>query len=170
MRVVVNQLAAGGRRTGIGHYTLQLLRCLREQAAAGEVATFPPPWLERVPEFLARCRSRVDPGDGGAPQQGSRPLPLAGLRRGALRLRPQVNRSLWGQAFRAACSREGYDLYHEPNFIPFACDRPTVATVHDLSVLRHPEWHPADRVAHFERHFRRGVARCAHFLAISEFG
>src|SRR5262249_39293201 len=47
---------------------------------------------------------------------------------------------------------------------------PTLATLHDLSVLLHPEWHPADRVAHFERHFERGLASCAHFLAISEFG
>jgi alpha-1,3-rhamnosyl/mannosyltransferase len=37
-------------------------------------------------------------------------------------------------------------------------------------VLLHPEWHPADRVAHFERHFERGLSSCAHFLAISEFG
>src|SRR5205823_10169962 len=59
---------------------------------------------------------------------------------------------------------------HEPNFIPLPSDLPTVATLHDLSVLRHPEWHPADRVLHFERRFRRGLAQCVHFLAISEFG
>src|SRR5262249_27233627 len=54
--------------------------------------------------------------------------------------------------------------------IPLAFDCPTVATVCDLSVLLHPEWHPADRVASFERHFPRTVARCAHLLAISESG
>ena len=30
MRVVVNRLAAVGQKTGIGHYTAQLLRCLHE--------------------------------------------------------------------------------------------------------------------------------------------
>jgi alpha-1,3-rhamnosyl/mannosyltransferase len=69
--------------------------------------------------------------------------------------------------FRAACRRR-FDLYHEPNFIPLPCDLPTVATLHDLSVLLHPQWHPADRVAHFERHFHKGLNRCVHFLAISE--
>ena len=34
MRVVVNQLAALGRRTGIGHYTAELLRCLGETEQA----------------------------------------------------------------------------------------------------------------------------------------
>jgi alpha-1,3-rhamnosyl/mannosyltransferase len=44
-----------------------------------------------------------------------------------------------------------------------------VTTLHDLSVLLHPEWHPADRVKYYEEHFRRGVASCAHFLVVSDF-
>jgi alpha-1,3-rhamnosyl/mannosyltransferase len=67
--------------------------------------------------------------------------------------------------FRAACARHRPDLYHEPNYIPLPCDLPTVATVHDLSVLLHPEWHPADRVALHERRFRNGLRHCAHLLA-----
>jgi alpha-1,3-rhamnosyl/mannosyltransferase len=74
------------------------------------------------------------------------------------------------QHFRLVCKLRGYDLYHEPNFIPLPCDQPTLATLHDLSVVLHPEWHPADRAAYFESHFHQGLARCSHFLAISEFG
>jgi glycosyltransferase involved in cell wall biosynthesis len=44
-----------------------------------------------------------------------------------------------------------------------------VVTVHDLSVLLHPEWHPAERVAYYERHFQRGLSGCTHVLAVSEF-
>jgi alpha-1,3-rhamnosyl/mannosyltransferase len=79
-------------------------------------------------------------------------------------------RTLAARRFRAACLKGRYDLYHEPNFIPFPCDCPTVVTIHDLSVLRHPEWHPADRVAYFEKNFQRGLSQACHFLAISEFG
>jgi alpha-1,3-rhamnosyl/mannosyltransferase len=43
-------------------------------------------------------------------------------------------------------------------------------TIHDLSVLVHPEWHPADRVAYFEKNFHRGLGQGRHFFAISEFG
>jgi alpha-1,3-rhamnosyl/mannosyltransferase len=75
---------------------------------------------------------------------------------------------LLARRFRAACRRGRFDLYHEPNFLPQASDLPTVATFHDLSVLLHPEWHPADRVTHFERRLRRGLAQCAHVLAISD--
>src|SRR5262249_15321053 len=48
-------------------------------------------------------------------------------------------------------------------------DFPTVATFHDLSVLLHPEWHPADRVAHFEHHLPNTLSQCVHFLTVSEF-
>jgi alpha-1,3-rhamnosyl/mannosyltransferase len=41
--------------------------------------------------------------------------------------------------------------------------------LHDLSPLLHPEWHPAERVAQFERHFRRGLSQCVHFFTVSEF-
>src|SRR3954454_8257977 len=47
---------------------------------------------------------------------------------------------------------------------------PTIASVHDLSVLLHPEWHPARRVGEFERLFHAGLKQCVHLFAISEFG
>jgi alpha-1,3-rhamnosyl/mannosyltransferase len=71
--------------------------------------------------------------------------------------------------FARACRRGRYEVYHEPNFIPFACDLPTVLTIHDLSVLLHPEWHPIERVRDHERHFQRGLAQCSHILTVSEF-
>ena len=71
----------------------------------------------------------------------------------------------WNLRLRSA----GRDLYHEPNNIPLPSDLPTVATVHDLSALLHPEWHPAHRAAEYQAQFHEGVARMRHFLAISEF-
>jgi alpha-1,3-rhamnosyl/mannosyltransferase len=62
----------------------------------------------------------------------------------------------------------GFDLYHEPNFIPLRSDLPTIITVHDLSVLLHPEWHPADRVHDWERRFREGLRQAAHVLTVSD--
>ena len=72
-----------------------------------------------------------------------------------------------GLAFRATCRHHRYDLYHEPNFIPLGHAVPTIVTVHDLSVLTHPEWHPADRVRHHERLFRAGLAAARHIVTDS---
>lgn len=62
-----------------------------------------------------------------------------------------------------------YDVYHEPNHIPIRCGLPTVTTIHDLSVLLHPEWHPPDRVKWYEREFAAGVRQTRRFIAASEF-
>jgi alpha-1,3-rhamnosyl/mannosyltransferase len=70
--------------------------------------------------------------------------------------------------FRAFCRLRRFDLYHEPNFLPLPCDLTTVATLHDLSVLLYPEWHPAERVAAYERDFRDGLTRTAHVITVSD--
>ena len=168
MRVVVNQLASLGVKTGIGHYTVELLRCLRQQAGNDQIESFPNGWVRRVREACTRLRPRLE-GCGRHPAETSRQA-SAGIRQKAVGHLRQVGRMVMAQHFRVACAAGAYDLYHEPNFIPLPSDRPTVATIHDLSVLLHPEWHPADRVAYFERHFHRAVRRCRHFFAISEFG
>jgi alpha-1,3-rhamnosyl/mannosyltransferase len=172
MRVVVNQLAALGVKTGIGHYTVELLRCLREQAGSDQIDGYPRGWVRGARDFCGRLRPHLE---GTLADRsdclGALPTGSSGtLRSEALRHLRHWGRVLMAQHFRLACALRGYDLYHETNFIPLPCDHPTVATLHDLSVLHHPEWHPADRVAYFDKHFHRGLARCVHFLAISEFG
>lgn len=169
LRVVVNQLAALGLRTGIGHYTVELLRCLREQADESLIEGFPQGWVRRVRAACARVRPALEGGSAPVAQDALAPLPTR-LRGHALRGLRQLGRALMAQHFRFVCQLRGYELYHETNFIPLPSELPTVATLHDLSVVLHPEWHPADRVAYFDKHFRLGLSRCVHFLAISEFG
>jgi alpha-1,3-rhamnosyl/mannosyltransferase len=165
MRVLINALAAAGARTGVGHYIAQLVRCLEDQAGPGTIDSFPGPLLRQAWRVWAKARPRLVEERPRARETGRPGKPgWRGRWLGRLRV---CGRAVLAHRFRAA-SRRGYDLYHEPNFIPFACGLPTVATIHDLSALLHPEWHPADRAAHFERHFHQGLKRCDHFLAISE--
>ena len=183
MRVIVNQIAGLGQKTGIGHYTTELLRCMREQVAGDEIDEYPKGWLRRAGRAFKRARPYLESQESEVRSQES------GIRGLGEEVRPTTHspvithlldltlwqlrhwgRALAAQRFRAACLKGRYDLYHEPNFIPFPCDCPTVVTIHDLSVLRHPEWHPADRVTYFEKNFARGLSQAGHFLAISEFG
>src|SRR5262245_54783849 len=132
MRVVVNQLAALGLKTGIGHYTVQLLRCLREQAGQDCIDGFPEGWIRRARTFCAQARPYLegttkDPCYLGPPYSGS-------LRRKILGSLRHFGRKLMAQHFRLVCALRAYDLYHEPNFIPLPCEQPTLATLHDLSV------------------------------------
>jgi alpha-1,3-rhamnosyl/mannosyltransferase len=165
MRVVLNQWAAAGRKTGVGHYTAELARLLPQQRGADQVVLFPPPWLQRFKGSFGGRYGYTPSAAGGAPSSSA----LGSLRARGRGLLRRLGHAFVAWRFRRACARERIDLYHEPNHIPFASDVPTVATLHDLSVLLHPQWHPADRVAHYERHFRDAVRRCRHFVTVSEF-
>jgi alpha-1,3-rhamnosyl/mannosyltransferase len=170
MRVVVNELMALGLRAGIGHYTAELLRCLRQQAPADQIDAFPQGWLRRCKLAYAGARAAKPASTAPAGQLPAPRSPKTAARGWVLDQLRRWGRLAAGWSFRSFCARGRYQLYHEPNYVPLSSDLPTVVTVCDLSVLLHPQWHPADRVAYFERHFQRGLARCQHVLAISEFG
>lgn len=63
-----------------------------------------------------------------------------------------------------------FDLYHETTSFPAAVKRlPVVHTIYDLSLLKHREKHPRERVMLFDFFFKRRLPYAMHILAISEF-
>ena len=167
MRVLINGLAAAGARTGVGHYTAELARALPETASVGDQAVcFQPDWARQLKHGWAWLRGWLAPARATQVVAGP---PRVTLKSRLLDTAKQVGLRFYRQRF-AAMARSGFDLYHEPNFIPLPCDLPTVTTVLDLSVLLHPQWHPADRVRDFERRFAPALRQCVHVLTIADFG
>jgi glycosyltransferase involved in cell wall biosynthesis len=162
MHVVVNCKSMLGAWTGIAHYTSELLESLTKQAGHDQIHAYPAGWIGR------RLRAR----QGGSGLNPGKLKSLVGWVlgmpgvRGALRgwLEPMV-----ACHFQSVCRRHRYDLYHEPNILPMPCDRPTIATLHDLSAIVHPEWHPIDRVKHFQRYLDRALGQCVHLITGSNF-
>jgi alpha-1,3-rhamnosyl/mannosyltransferase len=157
MRVLLNGLISLLPKSGIGHY----IDNLYEHLAAGDRETmlFPSGFAGRLAEGLVRFVP-----NGGA----ARPSSLLSPRcwsRGVMKLARQLGERAMRNHFRRVARQ--CQIYHEPNYIPFDCDIPTVVTVHDLSVLLHPEWHPPDRVRNFERVFEAGLGRCRHVITDS---
>jgi alpha-1,3-rhamnosyl/mannosyltransferase len=160
VRVVLNELQSLKQRAGIGRYTAELLCALRT-LAPDEVAGFPAGLLATAARWSLGADRRLIAG-AAAPGLVDR------LRRHAVvQFRGELQKLLeW--RFRRVCAAERYDLYHEPNFLPMPADCPTVATFHDLSPLRDSSWHPAERVARFERLAPAALARCAHLITDTE--
>lgn len=151
MRVVMNGLAALKPKTGIGHYVARL------HAALGDAVALYPGAFKST---LAR-RLLARPGGPSKPAPGWSPLLPA------KRLLKHLGKTAVGIHFARHCRALGYELYHEPNFIPFATPLPTVINVHDLSVLFHPEWHPDDRAKFHDRHFLAALRRAEHVLTLT---
>lgn len=163
MRIVFNILETLKPRTGIGQYAARLHAALTAQCGSQSVQPFPT-------GVLASSVSRVQRSGHGIPRPPTPVLrSVAQLKSHCAQSCKRFARTVLGVAFRRTCSRQHFDFYHEPNFIPFDCDVPTIITIHDLSVVLYPEWHPADRVRIYERQFEAGLARAAHIITDTQF-
>jgi alpha-1,3-rhamnosyl/mannosyltransferase len=168
MRVLFNRSSTLGVLTGVGHHTAQLLRCLRRPADDVHIDVYPTGGIWWLRSLGARVFREL-PGSADAAEAKPKEAPAASLPRRVLQTMRGWGRNVVERRQRSIFFGQPYDLYHEPNFIPQPSDIPTLTSVHDLSALLHPEWHPAERVAKFAREFPQALSRSVHFLAVSEF-
>jgi glycosyltransferase involved in cell wall biosynthesis len=163
LRVILNDRVLFLPLTGVGSYVAQLQAAL----AALHEADNPRAPSVSVHPFMTKL---VGPPRQSAPRRPpgatARALPATSGRRRPWWLR-RILQDAYGVAFRMRAG--GFDLYHEPNHVPIACRTPTITTIHDVSVLVHPEWHPDDRVRWYERGFARGCAQSVRFITVSDF-
>jgi alpha-1,3-rhamnosyl/mannosyltransferase len=154
MRVILNGVSTLKPKTGVGHTTANLHRALVERATPdNSFWLYPGRTIAGLAGRLGRRPGGGSPGGGGS------------------RLRDHAKeaaKAAYRTHLRAAARWGGFDLYHEPNFVPVRTHLPTVVTVHDLSVVLHPEWHPADRVAFHAKHFEAGLRQADHVVVVSE--
>ena len=165
MRVLINQHVAFGARTGIGHYTRELLRGLQQVKAREQIDVFPTGLFGKA----SRLAAKISRPRGAGSQQGAvQPGLLRRCRQQVLAAARPMERLVLGRLFQWRCRPGQYDLYHEPNFNCYPTEVPTVVTLHDLSVVLHPEWHPAHRAKLFHQHFAATLRQARHFFAISQ--
>src|SRR5262245_57359802 len=125
MRVVINRESAGGLKTGVGHYTGELLRCLREQADEDRIDGYPHAWMWRARKLWAGVSPHLEgPRSAAATvpvaQEASpvQPGVLGSARAGLMGRLRTAGKVLRDRHYRAHFASKAYDLYHEPNHIP----------------------------------------------------
>jgi glycosyltransferase involved in cell wall biosynthesis len=152
MHIAFNATALLSPLTGIGQYAFELAQRL---AADSEHAT----------EFFY--------GLGWSPKVRAAPLSGAGkILPRARRLIPHSYaawRHVQNWKFQRRMQTKNFDVYHEPNFLPYRFEGPTVVTVHDLSWIRYPQSHPPERVRAMERYFEPGLRRASLVVTDSAF-
>lgn len=150
-------------RTGIGRYTAALLKEYLALPEKIQVSGLKHGALIDQTEALLRLAGEQ------VPAQDWRGSPL----RRALSWVPGI-RTAWylmrRQGGRLALRRlpKG-TLYHEPNYVAPPLECRLVVTVHDLSHLRFPQYHPAARVRWLERFLPETLARACKVITCSEF-
>lgn len=162
VRVILNDRCLRNARTGVGHYVCELLAALPGVDPGIDVFPFYRTYLR---EYNSDRSAGGDQSTGNARSAGPDARPPA---RTPDWLRRLLQRG-YETVFEAVGTWKRCHLYHEPNHIPGPWNGPVVTTIHDLSVLRYPQWHPPDRVRWYERDFPASLPRSAHFISVSEF-
>ena len=156
IRVAFNATPLLSPVTGIGNYIVELGAALAEIEDIDAYSFYRFRWRHESPSIAV----------AGA-HSASRSV-IARLRRwvpfrGALR---HAARYL---GFAGGLRRFKIDLYHEQNYVPLSYEVPVVITIHDLSWIRYPEAHPADRVRWLARGLPKAVDRASRILVDSDF-
>lgn len=144
MRVAVDARALQGEATGVGRYLEGLLSA----------------WLA-----LNRGDSVV--------LLSSKPLRIPALLKGRIEVvtsRYKVPGTLWLQTLAPrAAERQGADIFFGPlGIVPLRLSIPSVATIHDLTPVLHPEWHNARNRLGFGPFLGATVRKARRLVAVSE--
>lgn len=74
-----------------------------------------------------------------------------------LPLANQTYQFLWQRLNLSRLNRTDYDLYHGPNYFVPKTKKPSVVTIHDLSTVFYPNWHPEARVQRINKLLPKAV-------------
>lgn len=163
MRVLINAYTTIGNKTGVGRYTAELIRCLRAELTPEELFEYPHGWVRKL---RGNWKQKTGSSPGPAAEKSGWRMPSP--KRLAIDIARPFGHALLWLYDKAVLRPSKFDLYHEPNFMPIRCDVPTVATIHDLSILRHKEWHPPARVKWFEANLDLALRQTSHFFTVTE--
>ncbi|MGL4420207.1 MAG: glycosyltransferase, partial [Gemmataceae bacterium] len=156
MKVMMNMLATLKPRTGVGQY-IQHLSSELNNLNDLTIQEFPSPSCR---SFAAKRFQQFPRGASGE----SAPTVRSSIQSTIKHLTKVAVATHFGRE----CAASGIDIYHEPNFLPMSTRCATIVTVHDLSVLQFPQWHPADRVRHHSLLLMQAMHRADHVITVSD--
>lgn len=152
MKVALNASQLLSPLTGIGQYTLNLAQALHALNLVDLEFFYVREWSQELKASPSRKIELLKP-------MIKRWLPFS----------YEMSRMVQQRRFTSGINRFQPDLYHEPSFLPFHFEGPTIITVHDLSWVRVPETHPPARVRIMNKLMPRAIERASHILVDSEF-
>jgi glycosyltransferase involved in cell wall biosynthesis len=153
MKLALNAVPLMSPLTGIGQYVRALSTELLKLQRLDVVFFYGTGWEHKVREH------------GLAPAANQIKL---GLRK-HLPYSYDLSRWIQQKTFSYGVKQHKPVLYHEPSFLSYEFDGPTVLTVHDLSWVRYPAAHPPERVRAMNKFFEPSLRRAHQIITDAHF-
>ena len=156
-------------RSGVGYYAQHLLEGLAREkdvdGLAGWVGSnlFEGERLRALIDQRVPLRKGVQFTEGIAAKVLQHARRMPGLYRGRT-----VVRAIKSRDIRKDFAQRGY-IYHETNFVASRFKGPSVVTIHDLSHVRHPDFHPRVAVDYLDREVPKTLRHARKIIAVSEY-
>ena len=164
MNVILDVEAIAYPLTGIGRYTLALAKGLELSPQVGDVKFFTAGrWIDNLDDLGI---------DNSGHKESKFVLSKATLRQKIpfRRLARWIYGHLSAWRFHQQVKKLTGYVYHGPNYrlLPYSASG-SVVTIHDLSFIRHPEFHPKERADFWQAEIHEVVKRASHIITDSEF-
>jgi alpha-1,3-rhamnosyl/mannosyltransferase len=141
--------------TGIAAYTRNLAEALLETGRVEPFFFYGLGWSPKVRDVADVAVPAVDR--------------LRMLARKILPHAYELRRFVQQRSFRRGVRAYRPHIYHDPNYLAYRFDGPIVITVHDLSHVRYPETHPAERVRAMNKFLPRAIEMASEIIVDSHF-
>lgn len=150
MRIALDGFPLSTPRTGIGHYTFELARALARSAPNHSFELISPfPFADAVVQELHR--------DSIPNLTLNNPQPTSFRRR------------WWAIGLPLFLRKNSFDVFHGTNYeVPLWNRQRNVLTIHDLSILLHPEYHEPNLVKRARRRLPLMVRSAGMIIAVTE--
>jgi glycosyltransferase involved in cell wall biosynthesis len=165
MKVVIGTDSLHGSLTGVGRYTYELSKQLCKAPEISELKGFDFGIFHSIEERL----NSYDQINSSADVVGKTSR-LSKLRLSLAKSR--IATSIFQQYATVVCGlflrQKSNTIFHSPNFHLPRFTRKSVVTIHDLSFLLFPEYHPDARVSWMTNLVPKAVQSSSHIICVSE--
>lgn len=162
MKLLINTESLLPPITGIGTYTLNLLKQYTREGNFDAIECFSGHRFTTAEDAITQSEREPAPHKQGKAKGRITTLLRSSIL--AYRSREVVRNAM----LRMKSAHLKDFIYHEPNFILKRHPGPAVATIHDLSFISHPQYHPAKRVAWLTSELPKTFARADMLITDSE--
>jgi alpha-1,3-rhamnosyl/mannosyltransferase len=168
MKIITNVTPLLTPLTGIGHYTRELLKALIHADQVEHIKGMGPlSWYddETLKLLLDNQESKASTQES-QPRRPSKKL-ISIARK--IPFARQIKRTLEHRTAKRISHNCREYIYWEPNYTLLPLENRAAVTIHDLSHIHFPQFHPQERVALLDKSLEISIEKSQRIIAVSEY-